>query len=157
MLSRVPAGLGPVGTLESIASRLAISGEAAKAVYRGQAPNLAKSAGTDLANIRSGVLAKAIQAGDEVIEDIVKRAAEQIGQAIGSLANILAPDIVVLGGGLAEAMPDLFLAGAQKGAKRNALPGLVGEFEIRIAALGDYSSALGAAAWARVQCSNSNR
>ena len=41
------AGVGPVGTLEGIASRLAISAEAAKAVYRGQAPNLAADAGSD--------------------------------------------------------------------------------------------------------------
>ena len=89
------AGVGPVGTLEALASRLAISGEAAKAVYRGQAPNLSKAAGTDLGNIRSGVLARAIEAGDSVVEDIVSRAAEQVGRGIGCLVNLLAPDVVV--------------------------------------------------------------
>lgn len=145
------AGAGPVGTLEGLASRLAIAAEAAKAVYRGQAPNLAKSAGTDLSNIRSGILAKSIEAGDTVIQDIVSRAAEQVGRGIGSLVNVLAPDIVVIGGGLAEAMPDLYLAGAGKGAKRNVLPSLKDCFEIRIAELGDYSSVIGAAAWVRQQ------
>lgn len=145
------AGVGPVGTLEALASRLAISGEAAKAVYRGKAPHLAELAGTDLSNIRSGTLAKAIDAGDTVIEDIVVRAAEQIGRAIGSLVNVLAPDVVVIGGGLAEAMPKLYLSAAQKGAKRNVLPSLKDCFEIRIAELGDYSSAIGAAAWVRSQ------
>jgi len=143
------AGAGPVGTLEALASRLAISGEAAKAVYRGLAPNLAKVAGTDLSKIRSGTLAKAIEDGDEVVERIVRRAAEQVGRGIGSLANILAPDIVIIGGGLAEAMPKLYLSEAEKGAKRNVLPSLRDCFKIKIAELGDYSTVMGAAAWVR--------
>jgi glucokinase len=141
------AGVGPVGTLEGLASRLAISAEAAKEVYRGNAPELGKLAGTDLANIRSGILAKAIEAGDTAIEVIVTRAAEQVGRAIGSLVNVLAPDIVVIGGGLAEAMPKLYMSAAIKGAKRNVLPSLKDVYEIRIAELGDYSTAIGAAAW----------
>lgn len=145
------AGVGPVGTLEAIASRLAIAGEAAKAVYRGKAPHLAALAGTDLSDIRSGTLAKAIDSGDTVIEEIVSRAAEQIGRAIGSLVNVLAPDIVVIGGGLVEAMPKLYLASTMKGAKRNVLPSLKDCFEIRVAELGDYSTTIGAAAWARKQ------
>jgi glucokinase len=145
------AGLGPVGTLEGLASRLAISAEAAKAVYRGKAPHLAKLAGTDLANIRSGVLAKAIEEGDTVIADIVNRAAEQVGRAIGSLINILAPDVTVIGGGLAEAMPKRYLSGVKKGVSRNVLPSFGDCLEIRIAELGDYSTAIGAASWVRQQ------
>ncbi|MFY9255426.1 MAG: ROK family protein [Fuerstiella sp.] len=145
------AGVGPVGTLEALASRLAIAAEAAKAVYRGKAPHLAQIAGTDLANIKSGALAKSIEAGDTVIEDIVRRAAEQIGRAIGSLVNVLSPDIVVIGGGLAEAMPKLYLQEAQNGAKRNVIPSLKDSFTIRIAELGDYSTSIGAAALVRDQ------
>ena len=57
-------GCGQNGCLEALASRLAISAAAAQAAYRGQAPNLRRLAGTKLSNIRSGVLAKAIRAGD---------------------------------------------------------------------------------------------
>lgn len=145
------AGVGPVGTLEGLASRLAISAEAAKAVYRGQAPHLAEAVGTDIANIKSGTLAKAIEDGDKVIEQIVRRAAEQVGRGIGSLVNVLAPDVVVIGGGLAEAMPEIYLKEAKKGAERNTLPSLKDVYTIKIAELGDYSTAIGAAAWARKQ------
>lgn len=145
------AGVGPVGTLEGLASRLAISGEAVKAVYRGQAPNLADNTGTDLAAIRSGALAKAIDAGDEAIEQIVRRAAEQVGRAVGSMVNLLAPDIIVIGGGLAEAMPELYLEEVRRGAIRNVLPAMKDGFKIKIAKLGDYSTALGAAAWVKKQ------
>lgn len=143
------AGVGPEGTLEGMSSRLAISAEAAKAVYRGLAPNLGRIAGTDLADIKSGALAKSIEAGDTVVEQIVRSAAENVGRAIGSLVNLLAADIVVIGGGLAEAMPDLYLKETRRGAKRNVLPSLSDVFEIRIAELGDDSTTTGAAAWIR--------
>ncbi|MEP3477718.1 MAG: ROK family protein [Fuerstiella sp.] len=145
------AGVGPVGTLEALASRLAISGEAVKAVYRGQAPNLAGHTGTDLASVRSGALAKAILAGDKAVEEIVRRAAEQVGRAVGSMVNLLAPDVIIIGGGLAEAMPELYLEEVGRGARRNVLPAMKDGFKVRIAKLGDYSTALGAAALIRQQ------
>jgi glucokinase len=150
------AGVGPVGTLEALASRLAISGEAAKAVYRGQAPALSGLAGTDLANIRSGILAKAIDQGDKVVEQIICQAAEQIGRGVGSLVNILAPDVVVLGGGLVEAMPELYLEHVRKGAKRNVLPSLKDCFKVKVAELGDLASVTGAAALIRQQIQESS-
>ncbi len=145
------AGAGPVGTLEGIASRLAISAEAAKAAYRGQAPHLFELAGTDLSRIRSSTLARSIEKGDEVVEAIVRKAAEQTGWAIGSLINILAPDMVVLGGGLVEALPKLYLECVRDGIKRNALPSMVNQHKLKAAELGDLATAIGAAALIRQQ------
>jgi glucokinase len=145
------AGVGPVGTLEALGSRLTIAGEVVKATYRGQAPQIAEEVGSDLTQIRSGVLARAIEAGDSDVESIVRNAARQVGRGIGSLVNVLAPDVVVIGGGLVEAMPELYLKETAIGAKRNALPTLHDGFEIRVAQLGDYATAIGAAAWGR-QC-----
>lgn len=145
------AGVGPVGTLEGLASRLAISAEAAKAVFRGQAPHLHALAGTDLSRIRSSTLARAIEKGDRDIEAIVRRAAEQVGWGIGCLINILAPDMVVLGGGLVEALPRLYLDAVREGIRRNALPSLVEQHKLKLAELGDLATATGAAALIRQQ------
>jgi glucokinase len=145
------AGAGPPGTLEGLASRLAISAEAAKAVYRGQAPRLRELAGTDISRIRSSVLAAAIDQGDSVIESIVRRAAEQVGWGIGSLINILAPDMVILGGGLVEALPKLYLDGVREGIRRNVLPSLADGHKLKLAELGDLATATGAAALIRQQ------
>lgn len=143
------AGVGQVGTLEGIASRLAIAAEAAKAVYRGQAPHLKELAGTDIVKIRSSSLAKSIDMGDKAIEEIVRRAAEEVGRGIGSLINILAPDVVVLGGGLVEAMPKLYLESVNAGIRRNVLPSLADCAKLKVSELGDLASATGAAAWVR--------
>ncbi len=141
-------GCGRTGCLETEASRLAIAAEAARAAYRGEAPNLLRIAGTDLAKIRSGALADSIRAGDLVVERIVRRAASFIGVAIGNVINLLAPDVVVLGGGLVEAMPELFVPTIQEEVQRRAMSTFSRSVRIVVARLGDDANVIGAAAWA---------
>jgi glucokinase len=146
-------GCGRRGCLEAVASRLAIAAEASKAVYRGQAPNLKEAAGTDLSKIRSGALAKSIEAGDTAIERIVKEAAGYIGVAIAGTINLLSPDTVVLGGGLVEAMPKLIVGAVEKVTARVVMPSFVDTYRIVVAELGDDATVTGAAAWAQHQIS----
>ena len=140
-------GCGRRGCLEAVASRLAISSAVCQAAYRGDAPYLMEHFGTDLTNIRSKALSQAIANGDEVIEEIVCNAARQIGIAIGNLVNLLLPDTVVLGGGLVEAMPDLFVAPVRKSANKRTMPSFVDTFDVVAAKLGDDAAIMGAAAW----------
>jgi glucokinase len=142
-------GCGLHGCLESVASRLAIAGAAAQAAYRGLAPHLLDIAGTDLDNIRSGALAESITAGDTVIETIVRTAAGHIGTAVASVVHLLAPDCVVLGGGLVQAMPRLIVSEVAAAARKKLLPSFVDSFAVLPAELGDDSTAMGAAAWVR--------
>ena len=135
--------------LEMLASRLAIAAEAAKAAYRGVAPNLMKECGTDLSNIKSGALARAIAAGDREIEAIVKRAARWLGLGVATAVNFFAPEVVVLGGGLVEAMPDLWVKQVSKAAKSALMPSYGKRLNVVAAQLADDATALGAAAWAR--------
>ncbi len=142
-------GCGRRGCLEAVASRLAISAAAAQSAYRGHAPHLLKLAGTDLANIRSGILAAAIEQGDSIIEQIVTDAAQHIGAAVAGVINLLAPDCIVLGGGLVEAMPQLFVKAVEKAARNRVLPESAVSFEVVAAELGDDACVMGAAAWAQ--------
>jgi glucokinase len=142
-------GAGNVGTLESLASRLAISSAAAAASYRGQAPALRELAGTDISRIRSSVLAKSIEAGDRAISEIVRHAAGHLSQAIVTMILLLAPDVIVLGGGLVEAMPDLFVDEVRKRTQQRILPAYRDAYKIVVAQLGDDAGVMGAAAWAR--------
>jgi glucokinase len=144
----IPCGCGRIGCLETEASRLAISAAAAMAAFRGEAPHLLAAAGTDLANIRSGVLADAIRAGDTVIERIVEQAARLIGWAVGDVVNLLAPDVVVLGGGLVEAMPDILVENVEQAARERVAPPFAKTFKVAAAKLGDDAVVRGAAAWA---------
>jgi glucokinase len=141
-------GCGLHGCLETEASRLAISSEAAMAAFRGDAPHLLEEAGTDLSSIRSSVLAKAIAAGDTAIEKIVRRAASFIGISVASVVHLLAPDYVVLGGGLVEAMPQLLVSTVAETANKHVMPSFRDSFKVVAAKLGDDSTTMGAAAWA---------
>lgn len=141
-------GCGLRGCLETEASRLAISAEAAMAAYRGEAPHLLAEAGTDLTNIRSSVLARSIAAGDTVIEQIVRRAAHRIGTAVAGMVHMLAPDAIVLGGGLVQAMPELFISTVAEAANKQVMPSFRDSFKVVAAKLGDDATSLGVAAWA---------
>jgi glucokinase len=140
-------GCGKRGCLEAVASRLAIAGAAAAAAHRGEAPNLLADVGTDLSNIRSGALAAAIRAGDESIERIVREAARHIGMAVAGAINLLAPDVVVLGGGLVEAMPEIFVDTVAEVAAGRVLAPFARNVRVVASELGDDAAVMGAAAW----------
>ena len=142
-------GCGRRGCLETVASRLALSAEIAKAAYRGQAPYILRVAGTDLANIRSGTIKEAIDAGDNIVEEILRDGARQLGMVLAGTVNLLAPDVIVLGGGLVEALPKLFLEEITKAVAKQTMPSFAKTYELKIAKLGDDAGAMGAAAWAR--------
>lgn len=141
-------GCGRRGCLEAIASRLAVAANAAKCVYRGEAPALQAIAGSDLSKIRSGALAQAVREGDVAIERLIREAARHIGMAIASLVHLLSPDVFVLGGGLIESLPDMIRSVAHEEARKRVMPAYADDFEVVVASLGDDAGALGAAGWA---------
>jgi len=137
--------------LEQVSSRLAIAGAAAQAAYRGDAPYLASNAGTQLKKIRSRMLSEAIAAGDTTVEAIVREAAQWIGVAMTGVVHLLAPDIIVLGGGLVEAMSELFVEEVDAVVRSNVLESYRDVFQVVAGELADDASVLGAAAWAQSQ------
>jgi glucokinase len=144
-------GCGRRGCLEAVASRLAIAASVAQAVYRGQSNYLIATCGTDVGMIRSGVLAEAVESGEKVVERIVRAAAAHVGTAVATVVNLLAPDTIVLGGGMVEEMPDLFVAEVSGAAAARVMPSFVGSYKVVPAKLGDDAGAIGAAGWAQ-QC-----
>ncbi len=148
-------GCGTPGHLEAVASRLAISSAASAAAYRGDAPNLLENCGTDIANIRSGALRDSIAAGDITVEKIVRQAAQHLGAALSGIIHLLSPDTIVLGGGLVEAMPEIYLTEITKTVRQNLMPAFLKTYTILPAKLGDDASVKGAAAWAQHQSQQS--
>lgn len=142
-------GAGNAGSLEALASRLAIASDAAGAAFRGQAPYLLKNAGTDLSDIRSGALAASVSHGDEAVRAIIENACHHLAMSVVTVVHLLAPDIIVFGGGLIEAMPEVMLPIIEKTAKKRVLASFRDQFEIKVAELGDDASVLGAAAIAQ--------
>ena len=56
--------------------------------------------------------------------------------------------MIVLGGGLVEAMPEIFVNGVEEAARQRAAPPFAKTFKVAAAKLGDDAVVRGAAAWA---------
>ncbi len=136
-------GCGRRGCLEAVAGRLAIAAQLATAAYRGDAPTIRELAGTDIGMIRSSVIRRAIEAGDTIVEEIVRIAAHNLGRGLASVINILNPDTVVLGGGLVEALPQLYLDEVQAGVAEQAMQAMLEELHICASQLGDDAAMIG--------------
>jgi len=54
-------------------------------------------------------------------ETVVKNAARHLGLAVANVVNLLAPDVVILGGGLVEALPEIFLSEVRKAVNSQAM------------------------------------
>ena len=137
------------GTLESEASRLTIAADAAKLAYRGEAPALLSNAGTDLSEIRSGALADSVKNGDKEVQKVIEEACKLIGYSVVNIVHLLCPDTIILGGGLVEAMEELFVKRISKTAQECCMPVYKDRFQVVAAKLGDDAGVLGAAAWAK--------
>jgi len=97
---------GNRGCWEALASRSALFRQVQEAVKDGQKTVLTEMLGSDLKDLRSGDLRKAIKQGDKFVEHIVEEAAKYTGIAVANLINVLNPEVVVLGGGLMDALED---------------------------------------------------
>ena len=145
MLQGGPAG---GGSLEALASRLGICSAAAVAAYRGKAPYLMENYGTDLSDIRSGALAASVKHGDKEVESIIRKAAQWLGLALANTINLMSPDTIILGGGLVEALPEIYLGEVEQSANKFVMPTYRDSYKVKVAELGDHAAVKGAAAWA---------
>lgn len=141
-------GCGKRGCLEAVASRIAIAEQVAALAARYDAPYIYEHCGTDLSEIRSGVLARAIEAGDRMVEAVVRRAAYYTGIAAANVINVVSPEAVVLGGGLVEAMPKLYVEEVTRAIDEHTYSFLRKCVKVTTAKLGDDAVAMGAARFA---------
>jgi glucokinase len=131
--------------LDNVASRPAIAGDAAALAAKRWAPKLRAAAGTDVTDIKSGDLAEAIRRGDKAVEKLVRSRARVVGAAISNLVDFLNPDMVVLGGGLVEAMPRLMQREVSKAIEAHATPKAARAARVAVAKLHDHAVTTGAA------------
>jgi glucokinase len=141
-------GCGNKGCIEALASRTAMFQRVKAAVKDGQKTVLTEIL-EDLDQMRSGDLRKAIRRGDKLVASVVEDAAHHLGVAVANLANILNPQVVVLGGGVMEALADEMLNIVIETAKDYAMPGSMNGVEIVASTLGDNAGITGGAVLAK--------
>ena len=142
-------GCGNKGCFEALASRTAIFQQIKAGIKDGQKTLLTEMLGDDLSDLRSGDLRKAIRRGDKFVDRVVEGAAEYIGIATANLVNVIGPEVVVLGGGVIEALADEMMSVIVETANDYAMPGTMKGVDIIASKLGDNAGITGAAVLAR--------
>ncbi len=83
------------------------------------------------------------------MDKIIEGAAEYIGIGVANLVNILSPEVVVLGGGVMEALADEMMGVIVETAQDYAMAGTMKDVEIIASKLGDSAGITGGAVLAR--------
>lgn len=122
-------GCGKRGCFEALASGKAIGRRAQEA---------------GIASTARDLFALAAQ-GDPRALALVDRVAYDLGRGIATYANLMNPQRVIVGGGVALA-GELLFAPLRRYAEAETMPGIRGTYDIVPAALGDEAGAVGAAA-----------
>ena len=137
-------GCGQHGCLEAFSSKQGMSAYIRQQVALGRESVMAQRVAAGV--FRSKHLKKALAAGDQVTLEAVDRACHYLAVATGSIINIFSPDLVLYGGGVMEAVGDLFLERILSEVDRYCMPQIRSTTEIKTAALGDDSVLYGALA-----------
>jgi glucokinase len=139
-------GCGRAGCLEAMAARDAVGRYVIAEVARGHRTVLTDILGGDLLALTSRDLAEAIAQSDAVAIRAARRSARYTGLAIGGVVNLVDPAVVVLGGGIAEALGEQYVTCAAEIARRQILASAArGEVLIVGSKLGNDAGLLGAA------------
>lgn len=141
-------GCGARGCMEAMASKTAIANRISKAIKKSKPTALGDKMARK-GRLKSGDLADAVYEADEIAIREVRRSAHYLGLGLGSLINVLAPEIVILGGGMALALGDPWLDLIRSSARTQMLADPTNKIKIVRAALGDDAGILGAALMAR--------
>ena len=136
-------GCGDTGCLEAFASGPAIVAMAYDYIRGGKSTKFREMAEENHGEITPYIVAKAAEAGDPVAKRIFEIIGEYIGLGLTSVINLLNPEKVIIGGGVAEA-GELLLAPIRKTIKERAMVVAGNAVEIVPAQLGNSAGVIGA-------------
>lgn len=134
---------GAHGCLEAYASRSAIEKRIEGALRKGRYSVILDYLESGK-SISSSMIQKSIERDDELVIQCVTEASEYLSGGIASIINFINPKLIILGGGLIEAV-DYFYQKTIKKARAKCLPVPAQKIEFKKAELGDYSGVIGAA------------
>jgi glucokinase len=142
-------GCGLYGCLELYASKSGLMRRFDKARKAGRPSHLFSLWNGSNHKLKSRYLAECYRMGDSLVIEELQRAAKFLGHSLGGLVNLLAPDAIILGGGLSLALGEPWLTWVRAGAIEHMLVVPEAGEIILPADLGDDAGVLGATLLAR--------
>ncbi|HKD11147.1 MAG TPA: ROK family protein [Thermoanaerobaculia bacterium] len=145
------------GTLEWEASKTGMARMIRKQVRKGKKTRLAKHVSGSGKRLHSNDLARAFRDRDKVAVQAVEHSARSVGIAVANLFDALAPELFLLGGGVAESIGRPYLDLVLRSAREHAFTRELGDVRVVASALKDDAGMLGAAFAARARHPASQR
>lgn len=139
---------GQRGCFDVLASRAAVMARIREGVGRGRRSLLAEGP-QDGAAWRSKELRRAFRAGDPLVVEVMLSVAHWTGRALGRVLATYQPEVVILGGGMMEALGDELLPLIIRSVRETDEANRVAGTRIMTSALGDEACLAGAAVMAR--------
>ena len=128
---------GQRGCLEAFSSKMGMSSYIRQQVSRGRESMLAEAVQEGV--FRSKKLKKALAAGDKVAWEAVDRSCHYLAVATGTMINTFSPDLILYGGGVIEAVGEIYLEKILSEVDRYCMPQIRSTVDLEIAELGDDS------------------
>ncbi|MEE9248781.1 MAG: ROK family protein [Dehalococcoidia bacterium] len=138
-----PCGCGKNGCWEAMASGTAINKELVRRVGAGEDSVLAESVRRDPSLVDARAVHEAALQGDQLSNDILDKVAYYTGVGLGSVVNILNPELVVVGGGLTR-NGDRILGPAFEICRQQIFPLHNKGLRLEVSHMGDQVALLGA-------------
>jgi len=136
-------GCGENGCLEAYASRTAIEKRITGIIKKGHS-SVIKDLLHENNIIKSKYIRKALELNDEVVFNVITEAAEYLSSGIASVINFYNPELIIMGGGLIEAV-DFFYDITIKKTHTKSLAIASSCTKIKRTGLKDFSGLIGAA------------
>lgn len=143
---------GNLGCFEALASRNAIERDIRAALQAGRQSSIVQHV-EEGERIRSGDLKAALDEGDELVTEVLTRAAHYLGQGVLTVRHLLDPELIIFGGGVIEACGDFLMPLIEQELRADGMRGSRNVLRLVVSELGDNAVALGAAACARAEIS----
>lgn len=140
MVDGPECGCGQKGCWEALASGSAMQKEALRLIEEGHQTSLSD---LDPSTIDAQAIFQAAQSGDSLSNCILDRAAYFTGIGLAAVVDVLNPEMVIIGGGLAQMGPRL-LAPAFKTCRDHIFPLHERTLRLEVSKLGDDVSLIGA-------------
>ena len=143
-------GCGHRGCLEAYCSKAAFARRLHKMINLKQKKSaITEYAGSQFDSLRSKHLKKAYLADDPVVRKVVDKGARMLGVAVANIMAVLAPDCVVFGGGVMEALGEKLLPVVRQSMAEHLFGLAEDDVDLRLSTLGDDAVPLGAAMLSR--------
>jgi glucokinase len=135
-------GCGNYGCLEAVASRSAIDRDIKKELRKGAKSILKEFISSDKP-IKSKALANAVRKEDKLSVKYITKACRTIGKVLADITNLLNLDLIILGGGVIEALDKFVIPIIKEAFDENALPSSSKGLRILATKLGDDAALYG--------------